>query len=79
MTTQHDKAKRWQPRFSVRTLAIIVTLVCCYFGAWEATNRHGVPKTQLESAYTKFSHAAGEKLRRQVEAGNHDGPRIISR
>jgi hypothetical protein len=28
------------PRFTVRTLAIVVTLVCAYFGAWEATKRH---------------------------------------
>src|SRR5688572_26496760 len=30
---------RFRPRFSVRTLAILVTLVCAYFGAWEATKR----------------------------------------
>ena len=35
---------RFRPRFSVRTLAIFVTLVCAYFGAWEATKRFGVPK-----------------------------------
>lgn len=32
--------KLWRPRFSVRTLAIFVTLVCAYFGAWEATKQH---------------------------------------
>lgn len=26
-------------RFSIRTLAIVVTLICAYFGAWEATKR----------------------------------------
>jgi hypothetical protein len=39
--------KLWRPRFSVRTLAILVTLVCAYFGAWVATSKHatgiGVP------------------------------------
>ena len=25
----------------MRTLVILVTLVCCYFGAWEATKRWG--------------------------------------
>jgi hypothetical protein len=29
-------------RFSLRTLAIAVTLVCAYFGAWEATTKCGV-------------------------------------
>src|SRR5262245_14956452 len=36
---------RWRPRFSLRTLAIVMSLVCAYFGAWEATKRYGVPKT----------------------------------
>jgi hypothetical protein len=27
MTTQHDKLKRWRPRFSVRTLLVIVGLL----------------------------------------------------
>ena len=39
---------RFRFRFSVRTLAIFVTLVCAYFGAWEATKRYGVPpKSEL--------------------------------
>ena len=42
MTTQHDKAKRWRPRFSVRTLVVVVTLVCAYFGLWEATKTWGI-------------------------------------
>ena len=33
MTTQHDKAKRWRPRFSVRTLVIIVTLLCAFLAS----------------------------------------------
>ena len=42
MNSQHDKAKRWRPRFSVRTLAIVVTLVCCYAACWGPTKRQGV-------------------------------------
>jgi hypothetical protein len=30
----------WRPRFSVRTLAIFVTLVCVYFAAWGTTKRY---------------------------------------
>ncbi len=41
MTTQPDKAKRWRPRFSVRTLVIVVTLVCCYAACWGPTKRQG--------------------------------------
>jgi hypothetical protein len=42
MTTQHDKVKRWRPRFSIRTLVIVVTLVCCYAACWGPTKRWGV-------------------------------------
>jgi hypothetical protein len=31
----------FRPRFSLRTLAIIVTLVCAYIAALEATERYG--------------------------------------
>jgi hypothetical protein len=31
-----------RPRFSIRGLAILVALVCCYFGLWEATRWYGV-------------------------------------
>ena len=50
MTSQHDKPKRWRPKFSVRTLVIVVTLVCCYLGAWEATKTWGIPAIPV-SAY----------------------------
>lgn len=43
MTSGEANARRrwWTPRFSLRTLAILVTLVCSYFGAWEATKKWG--------------------------------------
>jgi hypothetical protein len=41
MTSQHDKPKRWRPRFSVRTLVIIVTLVCLYAASWGPTKTRG--------------------------------------
>jgi hypothetical protein len=31
-----------RPRFSVRTLVIIVTLVCIYLGAWQITRKYGI-------------------------------------
>lgn len=42
MTSQHDKANRWRPKFSVRTLVIVVTLVCCYAACWGPTKSRGV-------------------------------------
>ena len=41
MTTS-QQPKRFRPRFSVRTLAIVVTLVCCYAACWGPTKRRGV-------------------------------------
>ncbi len=41
MTSQQDKPKRWRPKFSVRTLVILVTLVCCYAACWGPTKRQG--------------------------------------
>jgi len=52
MTSQHDKPKRWRPRISVRTLAVVVTLVCAYFGCWEITKRHGVAAIAYEYELT---------------------------
>ena len=44
MASDSDKPKRrrWRPRFSVRTLVILLTLVCCYAACWGPTKRHGV-------------------------------------
>jgi hypothetical protein len=33
-------------RFTVRALAIVVTVVCAYFGAWEATNKYVATQNQ---------------------------------
>ena len=33
-------ARFFRPRFSIRALAIFVTLICAYFGAWEFTKRN---------------------------------------
>ena len=38
----HTTPKRWRPRFSVRTLVILVTLVCCYAACWGPTKTQGV-------------------------------------
>jgi hypothetical protein len=40
MSGHDDKHRiRFRPRFSVRALAIFVTLVCIYFGTWELTRQ----------------------------------------
>ncbi len=42
MPSEHDKAKPWRPRLSVRTLVILVTLVCVYLACWGPTKDRGV-------------------------------------
>ena len=42
MTSHHDKAKRWRLRFSIRTLVVVVTLVCCYAACWGPTKKWGL-------------------------------------
>ena len=36
------KPKRFRPKFSVRTLVILVTLACCYAACWGPTKTRGV-------------------------------------
>ena len=47
MTSEHDKPNRWRPRFSVRTMVIIVTLLCTYLGCWRATQSIGTRDVKL--------------------------------
>jgi hypothetical protein len=42
---------RFRPRFTVRTLAIFVTLIGAYFGAWEITKKHGLPSRNINGMY----------------------------
>ena len=42
MTNPRPTPKRFRPRFSIRTLAIVVTLVCCYAACWGPTKKVGV-------------------------------------
>lgn len=46
----------WRPRFSLRTLAMLVTLICAYFAAWGATKRH-VAREQSHG-HLRSSHGA---------------------
>jgi|CXWL01.1.fsa_nt_gi hypothetical protein len=52
MTSQHDKPKRWRPRFSVRTLVIVVTLVCCYAACWRMTKLVSIPRVDNLEFYS---------------------------
>ena len=60
MPSQHDKPKRWRPRFSLRTLAIVVTLVCAYLACWKPTAIDGIEDVQLHllRVPSGFGHAS---------------------
>jgi hypothetical protein len=45
---------RYIPRFTLRTLAIVVTLVCAYVGLWEETKRYGVPSPSVYTTQGDF-------------------------
>ncbi len=62
---------RLYPRFSVRTLAIFVTLVCCYFGAWEATKRWGMP---LGPTYVVLKARDGTPRKVRLGSTNESSP-----
>jgi hypothetical protein len=49
--TQHDKPNRWPPKFSVRTLVIVVTLVGAYLGCWEATKYNGLRDVNIRATW----------------------------
>ena len=42
MTTNPTTPKRWRPKFSLRTLVILATVVCCYAACWGPTKTRGV-------------------------------------
>ena len=42
MAKEQDNPKRWRHKFSVRTLVILVTLVCCYAACWGPTKSRGL-------------------------------------
>jgi hypothetical protein len=47
MASVEGKPRRrrfWRPRFTVRTLGNVVTLVCMYLGMLGLTKKYGVPK-----------------------------------
>jgi hypothetical protein len=53
---------RLRPRFSLRTLAIVVTLVCAYFAAWEITTNYAESLTSALALPTRVYSRDGNQL-----------------
>ncbi len=58
----HSTLKRWRPRFSVRTLVIVVTLVCCYAACWGPTKGRGVADVRKRSTGFAFENNIGQPV-----------------
>lgn len=66
--------RRFRLRFTVRTVAILVTLICVYFGAWEATKRHA-NTLQPPTGRANFFTLDGERI--VYEGPYWDGSRNV--
>src|SRR5687767_11643873 len=64
------RPKRWMPRFSLRTLAIVVTLVCAYFAAWEPTKRIGVGAVEKSVNNPVFVDECGAVIENVERSGS---------
>ena len=63
------------PRFTLRTLAIVVTLICAYFPAWQATKEYGcsqLSKIGFATAPIPFVVSVKEGYSK-IEHGYHQG------
>jgi len=61
-TKRNDKPKRCRPRFSVRTLAIVVSLVCCYAACWEPTKTQGTSDIERQAGAHSIAQAIAPLL-----------------
>ena len=46
--------KRWRPRWSIRILLIVITLICAYLACWGPTKRQGVADVKEHFSYPTF-------------------------
>jgi len=61
--SKQDKPKRWRPRWSIRILLLVITLICAYFACWGPTKRRGV--------------AVPDELRGQINSHLPQGSRSV--
>ena len=54
MTNPRPTSKRFRLRFSIRTLVIVVTLVCCYAACWGPTKEYGPADVDESISYLHF-------------------------
>ena len=52
--------KRFRPRFSIRTLVFLITLVCCYAACWGPTKKRGVPDVRKHSNHIAIEYDIGD-------------------
>lgn len=71
---KQDEGKRasWRPRFTTRTLFILLTLACAYLASWEATKRFGVLPNSTQRAPMPF--IVTDESRPNFKMGVDDSP-----
>ena len=68
------------PRFSLRTLALLVTLVCAYFGAWEATKKYGkAPDMPTSGPQIFFGFISDDEVLMPLVIGRSEDGTIVGR
>lgn len=61
------KPNRFRPRFSIRTLAILITLVCCYAACWGPTKKWGVEDVEQHASNLLTTSTAAAPLLVRVD------------
>jgi hypothetical protein len=74
---QSDEKAFWQRRFSVRALVILVTLVCVYFGLWDATKKFGVPELHPVTDPIRLDPGSKPRPEPRIVAANSPLPLIV--
>ena len=78
MAREQDNTKRWRPRWSIRILLIIITLICAYLACWGPTKNQGVADVVREKVSGPQIEAVAPFIVR-AETWNLTGPDKVTR
>ena len=56
MFGEREKARSWQPRYSVKTLVMLVTVLGAFLGCWVATRTQGVNDVSMRINRDDLKH-----------------------
>jgi hypothetical protein len=73
---QRRRRKFWPPRFSLRTLILIMSLAGLYFWAWEATRSQGLPGATIRRTSGTY-YLGGADNGRYLRAGRSNEVALV--